>query len=175
MRVLSFIFGPGYELLTRVANSLQSPFLLAVRLYWGWQLVQSGWGKLHNLAGVTEFFTSLGLPAPHFTAIVISNLELFGGALLALGLGSRLIGLVLTGNMVMAYVTADREALLSIFSDPGKFYNADPFTFLMASLLVLVFGAGYLSVDRVLQAIRNSKLPAHDAETTDQRAIASVS
>jgi len=28
---------------------LQSPFLLLVRLYWGWQLIQSGWGKLHNL------------------------------------------------------------------------------------------------------------------------------
>ena len=175
MKVLSSILGRGYEFLTRVTNSLQSPFLLAVRLYWGWQLMQSGWGKLHNLASVTEFFTSLGLPAPLFTAIAISNLELFGGALLALGIGSRLIGLVLTGNMFMAYVTADREALLSVFSDPGKFYNADPFTFLMASLLVLVFGAGYFSVDRVLQTIRSSKLPAHDSETVGQRATATAS
>ena len=79
--------------------------------------MQSGWGKLNNLSGVTEFFTSLGLPAPHFTAIAISNLELFGGAFFALGLGSRLIALVLSGNMFMAYVTADREALLSVFSD----------------------------------------------------------
>ena len=97
------------------------------------------------------------------------------GALLALGLGSRLIGLVLTGTMFMAYVTADREALLSIFSDPGKFYNADPFSFLMASLLVLVFGAGYFSVDRILQAICRSKLPAHDSETASQQAIAAAS
>src|SRR5215472_3566876 len=162
MKVLSSILGRGYEFLTRVANSLQSSFLLAIRLYWGWQLMQSGWGKLHNIAGVTEFFTSLGLPAPHFTAIAISNLELFGGALLALGLGSRLIGLVLTGNMVMAYVTADREALLSIFSDPGKFYNADPFTFLMASFLVFIFGPGFFSVDRILQAIHDSNQPAHN-------------
>ena len=66
----------AYLLLMRAANSLRSPFLLAVRLYWGWQLMQSGWGKLHNIAGVTEFFTSLGLPLPHFTAIAISNLEL---------------------------------------------------------------------------------------------------
>src|SRR3974377_590196 len=150
MKVLSSIFGRGYELLTRVANSLQSPFLLAVRLYWGWQLLESGWGKLHNLVGVTEFFISLGLPAPHFTAIAISNLELFGGALLALGLGSRIIGLVLSVNMMMAYITADREALMSVFSDPGKFYNADPFTFLMASLLVFIFGAGAFSVDYLI-------------------------
>ena len=171
MSVQWSIFGRGHEFLRRAAGSLQSTFLLAVRLYWGWQFMQSGWGKLHNLPGVTDFFTSLGLPAPHFTAIAISNLELFGGALLALGLGSRLIGLVLTGNMFVAYVTADRAALLSIFSDPGKFYNADPFTFLLASLLVLVFGPGFFSVDRLLQAIRDSKQPARDGETARQRAI----
>src|SRR6516162_3721213 len=142
----------GYDLYVKAADSLKSPFLLAIRLYWGWQLMQSGWGKLHNIAGVTEFFASLGLPAPHFTAIAISNLELFGGALLALGLGSRLIGLVLSVNMMMAYITADREALPSLFSDPGKFYNADPFTFLMASLMVFIFGAGFFSLDRIVQS-----------------------
>jgi putative oxidoreductase len=142
----------GYQLYVKAADSLKSPFLLAVRLYWGWQLLQSGWGKMHNIAGVTEFFTSLGLPAPHFTAIAISNLELFGGALLALGLGSRLIGLVLSANMMMAYITADREVLLSFFSDPGKFYNADPFTFLMASLLLFIFGAGLFSVDNLIRS-----------------------
>jgi putative oxidoreductase len=146
------LFTRAHELLTRVTGSLRSPFLLAVRLYWGWQLTLSGWGKLHHLSNVTTFFASLGLPAPHLTAIAISNLELFGGILLALGLGSHVIGLVLTGNMIMAYITADREALLSIFSDPGKFYNADPFTFLMASLLVMIFGAGSFSVDCFLQA-----------------------
>jgi len=168
----SNIYVRGYELLTRAAESLQSPFLLAVRLYWGWQLMQNGWGKLHNLSGVTEFFTSLGLPAPHFTAIAISSLELFGGALLALGLGSRLIALVLTGNMFMAYVTADREALLSVFSDPGKFYNADPFTFLLASLLVLIFGAGYFSADRVIQGIREVRQSRSDSRTSPQPAAA---
>lgn len=141
----------SYHLYVKAADSLKSPFLLAIRLYWGWQLMQSGWGKLHHIAGVTEFFTSLGLPAPHFTSIAIANLELFGGALLALGLGSRVIGLLLTVNMVVAYITADREALISVFSDPGKFYNADPFTFLMASLLVLIFGAGFFSLDRIVQ------------------------
>ena len=35
-----------YRLLIRLANSLQSPFLLAVRLYWGWLFAQDGWGSL---------------------------------------------------------------------------------------------------------------------------------
>jgi putative oxidoreductase len=47
----------------------------------------------------------------------------------------------------VAYWTADHDALVSIFSNPGKFYVADPYTFLFASLLVLIFGAGVLSLD----------------------------
>jgi len=164
-------FSRGYQLYTSAADTLKSPFLLAIRLYWGWQLMQSGWGKLHNIAGVTEFFSSLGLPAPHFTAIAISNLELFGGALLALGLGSRIIGLVLSVNMMMAYITADREALMSVFSDPGKFYNADPFTFLMASLLVFIFGAGFFSLDRIVQS-RVSRLATVASSNVTAKPIA---
>jgi putative oxidoreductase len=134
----------------KLANSLQSPFLLLVRLYWGWQFMTTGWGKLHNLPRVTEFFSSLGLPAPAFTAQAIATLEFLGGILLIVGLANRVIGLLLSGNMLVAYLVSDREALKSIFSDPGKFYNADPFTFLMASLIVLIFGAGYFSLDYAL-------------------------
>ena len=90
-----------------LVNHMQSPLLLFVRMYWGWQLAQSGWGKLHNLPNVTDFFMSLNLPYPAQTAIFISCVEFFGGILLALGLLSRMTALVLTINMVVAYVTAD--------------------------------------------------------------------
>jgi putative oxidoreductase len=134
----------------KLVSYAQTPFLLFVRLYWGWQLVESGWGKLHNLDKVTEFFTSLGLPMPGATAMFISSLEFFGGILLALGLFSRVISLMLTVNLITAYITADREALFSIFSDPDKFMAAAPFTFLFASLLVLIFGPGKIAVDTLL-------------------------
>jgi putative oxidoreductase len=48
------------------------------------------------------------------------------------------------------YLTADREALTSIFSDPGKFYVADPYTFWFASLMVLIFGACVFAVDTLV-------------------------
>jgi len=131
-------------------SRLQSPFLLAVRLYWGWQFAQTGWGKMHNIAKITAFFTSLNIPFPGLNAHFIAGLEFFGGILLILGLGTRLVGFLLAANMLVAYWTADREALASIFSDPGKFYVADPYTFLFASLIVLIFGAGFLSLDNVL-------------------------
>jgi putative oxidoreductase len=129
----------------------QTPFLLFVRLYWGWQLVESGWGKLHNLDKVTEYFTSLGLPMPGPTAGFISSLEFFGGILLAVGLFSRVISLMLTVNLITAYITADREALRSIFSDPDKFAAAAEFTFLFASLVILLFGPGKIAVDTLLR------------------------
>src|ERR1700722_16276801 len=128
----------------------QSPFLLFVRLYWGYQLIQSGWGKLHHLDKVTEFFTSLNLPMPAPTAVAISCLEFFGGIFLAIGLLSRLTSLALTINLIVAYITADREALFSIFSDPDKFYAAAPYTFLVASVIVLLFGPGKFAVDTLL-------------------------
>ncbi len=131
-------------------NYGQSPLLLAVRLYWGWQFAQTGWGKLHRIAQVTDFFTSLGLPQPHLTAIFVSLVEFVGGILLALGLGSRIIGLVLFLNMSVAYWTADREALGQILSDPGKFYAADPYTFWFAALMVLIFGPGQWALDSLI-------------------------
>ena len=139
-----------YQSFVSIASYAQSPFLLLVRLYWGWQFAQTGWGKLHNLPQVTEFFTSLNLPFPAFTAGFVAWVELVGGILLVLGLLSRFTGLVLSINMVIAYWTADREALKSIFSDPGKFYVADPYTFLFASLIILIFGAGLFSLDKLV-------------------------
>ena len=129
---------------------LQSPFLFVVRLYWGWQFAQTGWGKLHNLAKITDYFTSLNIPFPAANAHFIAGLEFFGGLLLILGLGTRLVGLLLAANMMVAYWKADHDALVSVLSDPGKFYIADPYTFLFASLLVLIFGAGLLSFDALI-------------------------
>jgi putative oxidoreductase len=139
-----------YRLLITAASSLQSPFLLAVRLYWGWQFHTTGMGKLHDLGKVTDFFTSLGIPAPGPTAVFIATLEFVGGLLLILGLGSRLVALLMTGNMLVAFFATDREALFSIFSDPDKLYAATPYTFLFASLIILFFGPGKLSIDALL-------------------------
>ena len=153
-----------YGSLVSAANSLQSPFLLLVRLYWGWQFIETGWGKVNNIDKVTAFFTTLGIPAPGLNAHFIAGLELIGGILLALGLASRIIGLMLTVNMLVAYIAGDREALFSVIADPDKFYAAAPYTFLIASLIVLIFGAGKISVDywiaaRNRAAVRSTEAP----------------
>jgi putative oxidoreductase len=146
-----------YTLVAKAASYLQSPLLLAVRLYWGWQFAQTGWGKLQHIGKIAEFFASLNIPYPAFNAHFVSGLEFLGGILLAIGLGCRLVGLLLAGNMLVAYWTADHDAFVSFFSDPGKFYVADPYTFLFASLLVSIFGAGLFSVDTLLKKVFEGK------------------
>jgi putative oxidoreductase len=157
------MFAKAHGSIHSLSPYVQSLFLLFVRLYWGWQFMQTGWGKLHNLDQVTQFFTSLGIPAPGPTALFVASAECFGGALLILGLASRLTGLVLTVNMFVAYLTADREALLSFFSNPGKFYAADPYTFLFAALLILIFGPGWIALDTWIAHKYLDPSPARDS------------
>lgn len=150
------MIGNLHRLLVTIASSLQSPFLLLVRLYWGWQFTQTGWGKLHGIDKVIGFFTSLDIPAPALTAHFIACLEFAGGILLILGLATRLIALPLTINMIVAFITADHDALRSVFTDPDKFYAAAPYTFLFASVLILIFGPGMFSVDAAIARAKHS-------------------
>ena len=56
-------------------------------------------------------------------------------------------------------ITADRAALFSIFSDPGKFYASDAYTFLFASVLILIFGPGKISVDYAIGYLWRRRAP----------------
>lgn len=136
--------------LDTTADFLQSPLLLGIRLYWGWQFAQTGWGKLGHLDRTAGYFESLDIPLPKINAIMAGGTECVGGVLLALGLFARPASVPLIFTMLVAYWTADREALNAIGSDPDKFVTAAPFLFLLASLIVLVFGPGKLSLDALL-------------------------
>jgi putative oxidoreductase len=139
-------------------NYLQTPLLFAIRIFWGWQFAQTGWGKLHRIPQVTEFFASLNLPYPHFTAIFCASVEFFGGILFALGLGTRVVSLMLFVNMTTAYWTADREAFFTLFSsDPDKFLKADPYTFWFAALIILIFGPGAWALDTLVSRMGRNR------------------
>jgi putative oxidoreductase len=133
-----------------VADYLRSPLLLVIRLYWGWQFFVAGKGKLMNLDRTTGFFESLSIPAPRVNAAMAGSVECFGGLLLLLGLGSRIVTIPLIFTMGVAYWTADREALLGVFDKPDAFFAAAPFLFLYAAVIVLAFGPGAFSADALL-------------------------
>lgn len=138
-------------------NTLQSPLLLAIRLYWGWQFAQDGWGKLTHLNRVAEFFASLNLPAPYGTAVLVGLVEFAGGILFACGIASRLVSLVLFVNMTVAYLSVpdDRVNFSHILSNPSDFYGATPYTYWFAALLILIMGPGRFAIDTLI-AIRLS-------------------
>jgi putative oxidoreductase len=148
----------AYRLLIAIASSFQSLLLLAIRLYWGWQFFLDGKGKLLNLQKVTDYFGhDLHIPFPYFNAALASVTECIGGLLLLAGLGSRLVALPLIFTMVIAYLTAEKEALKQIFSNPDKFVSADPFLYLFASVIILVFGPGIFSFDWILSKRQRPK------------------
>lgn len=136
-------------------NWLQSPLLLAIRLYWGWQFATDGWGKLTNLSRVAEFFGSLGLPAPTLTALFVALVEFLGGILFAAGIASRLVSLILLVNMTMAFLSVpdDRTNFFHILSKPEDFYGASPYTYWFAALLILILGPGWFALDTLLTRV----------------------
>lgn len=146
-----------YRLWVSVISKLQSPFLLIIRLYWGWQFFLTGKGKLMNLDRTAGFFASLNIPMPKLNAILAGSTECFGGLLLLLGLGSRIFTIPLIFTMIIAYVTADPEKIKGIFSNPDAFVTANPFLFMLAAIIVLIFGPGIFSLDAVIARVRGQK------------------
>jgi putative oxidoreductase len=145
-----------YELLVWTGNKLQSPLLLLIRLCWGIQFCQTGFGKLQHIEKVTGFFSSLGIPFPMANAYLVGCTEMIGGFLLTIGLASRLASLPLIATLLVAYATSEQPALQKLFSftDINPFLTADPFLFLFACVIILAFGPGFFSLDRYLQPSR---------------------
>jgi putative oxidoreductase len=136
----------AYRGFASLLNRLQSPLLLAIRLYWGWQFAQDGWGKLTHLDKVTQFFASLNLAcARHHRSAGRAGRIRRRHTCFACGLASRLtVSLVLFVNMTMAYLSVpdDRSTSSHIFSKPDDFYGASPYTYWFAALLILILGPG---------------------------------
>lgn len=116
---------------------------LLIRLCLGVLFAQSGWGKLHNLSGTTEFFASLGIPAPGVQALFVSLVELLGGLALIVGLGTRLAALFLGGTMVVAIATAQWSEIEGVTS----FLTLDETVYGAALVWLVVAGAGKASLD----------------------------
>jgi len=139
------------------------PPLLA-RITLGVLFVSTGWGKLHNLDKVTAFFGELGIPAPGLNAHVVSFVELAGGALLVVGLASRLAALPLVVSMLVAIVTAQRDQIHAL---PDLFGLVE-WTYFALLVWVATAGPGPISLDHLLgrrvtldhQAPLGSDLPA---------------
>ena len=130
-------------LLTRV----QWVPLLLLRLFLGYFFVESGWGKVHNLATFAERFAEWGIPLPHFNAVLSAYTELVGGALLLLGLGARLVALPLAINMAVATISVKLAKVATL----NDFVELDEPLYGLVFLLFVFTGAGKASLDALLE------------------------
>jgi len=163
MKFVAFITA-AYGWLLKFASFLPSPLLLLIRLYWGYQFMMSGYGKLKDFGGTVETFRdTFQLPFPEINAALAAGTEFVGGIFLIVGFASRAAAIPLAITMIIAYLTADKEAVqelgnflvnlwtsLKESSTPDKFTSATPFLFLFASVIVLAFGPGAFSIDHLL-------------------------
>jgi putative oxidoreductase len=109
----------------------------------GLLFVSTGWGKVHSLDKVTKFFVTLGIPAPGLNAVVVAYSELVCGALLVLGLCTRLATVPLIVSMVVAILTAKLGDIHGVFD----LVAADEFTYLCVLLMLALIGPGKVSLD----------------------------
>jgi putative oxidoreductase len=146
----------------QVVDFLQPVFLLIIRAYFGYRFLMTGLGKFQNFDRTVGFFSSLGLPMPEVSAALAAGTELVGGLLLILGLFTKLAALPLTFTMLVAYFTAHQKSLQVFFLGAKfdgnacsvNFFAQSPFPFLFTCLVLMFFGAGKFSLDRLLS---NSK------------------
>jgi putative oxidoreductase len=141
-------------------KKLYSLYLLLLRLYWGWQLVLIGVGKLMNLDFVASFFARVGIFWPHFFAPVVATFELLGGITMLLGLGVRITMIPIIIILITALGTAHQAASSELFTDPAVLVTQLPVTFLLTALALLVSGAGKYSLDHFIAR----KLKAHHSK-----------
>jgi putative oxidoreductase len=121
------------------------------RLTVGLVFIGTGWGKLHTLPDVTEYFASLHIPAPGFNAALAASTEFFGGILVLVGLGTRLASLPLGFTMAVAILTAKRADISGVTTLVGF----EEWSYLVFFIWLAVAGAGPLSLDRLVARSRD--------------------
>jgi putative oxidoreductase len=130
----------------RIANHFLWAGPLLARLSVGYVFMLTGWGKLQNLDRVTEYFTSLGIPAPHILTPFVSGMECFGGLFLMLGILTRISAGGLAVTMIVAIASAKWAEVDSLHTLLGF----EETLFLVIFTWLAICGASKASLDYVL-------------------------
>ena len=121
--------------------------LTVLRLILGATFIAHGAQKLFvmGLPAISGGFAQMGIPMPGFFGPFVSLVEFFGGIAIVLGLLTRLTGLALAVNMIVA--------MLAVHLKNG-FFNPNGVEFPLAlfgmSVALMTMGAGAFSIDAVL-------------------------
>jgi putative oxidoreductase len=119
-----------------------------LRVLVGITFLLHGLPKLQGLAGFTGFLTSLGVPAPGVFAFLVTALEVGGGLLLILGLGTRWVSLLFAIQMLVTTLLVKLPNAGFIAPQGGGSGAELDLLLLAAALILLTQGSGLLSIER---------------------------
>ena len=131
--------------LAQLERSQWIPQLLT-RLFVGYFFFETGWSKIHNLDAMAERFAGWGIPFPAFNAALSGYTELIGGALILVGLFTRLAAIPLFINMAVAILTVKMKAVTGL----DEFVELDEPLYALAFLWLFFSGPGRVSLDHLL-------------------------
>ena len=154
---MNFIVNLLIRLPARIASWFAWAGPLIMRLVVGYVFMLTGWGKLNNLPQMIQNFTEWGIPFPRILTPFVSGVECFGGAMLILGLFTRIPAAMLAVVMIVAIKSAkwgDVDSLETLL-------GFEEVTYFAAFLWLAIAGPGAASLDRLLV-----NAAGHRAEST---------
>ena len=141
---------------TRTAPKVADTVLLVARLVLAWIFVYHGarrlfgWFDGPGLHASADYFANVaGLKPGTFFALMGGIIEFFGGIALALGFLARIAAAGIVVDMVMAIVTVTWANGINATGDKGG-YELN-LALATLALVIVGFGAGRLSLDRLLE------------------------
>ncbi|MGJ0389765.1 DoxX family protein [Microbacterium sp. CGR1] len=130
---------------TTAPSAATSLGLLVLRVVVGAVFAAHGAQKIfeYTIPGTIGSFAGMGVPLPEIAAPVVAFIELIGGILLALGLFTRPVGILLAADMVVA--------LFAVHLPAGLWVGEGGYEFVavlgVAALALAFTGAGRFSLD----------------------------
>jgi len=132
---------------------------LLIRLMVGWVFLSEGIQKfLFPGALGAGRFVKIGIPAPHFFAPFVGVVEIVCGALLIVGLFSRVAAIPLLIDITVAIATTKIPLLAKSGFWAAMHEARTDYCMWLGSLFILIVGAGSLSLDA---------RPSHRAKSLD--------
>ena len=119
---------------------------LVMRLGFGYFWLETGIAKVQHVDGFAERFAAWGIPFPLLSATVSAWTDLIGGALLMLGLFTRLVSLPMLINMVVALALVVSRDISGL----DEYVESSELTYILILFWLLMAGPGKISLDTLL-------------------------
>ncbi|HXH82855.1 MAG TPA: DoxX family protein [Candidatus Tectomicrobia bacterium] len=145
MSVLEAALTRARPVVAWLSESTWIPALL-VRLVVGYFFFETGWAKAGDLDAMVERFVGWGIPFPALSVGLSVYTELIGGALLMLGLATRLVAIPLFINMAVALGVVAMRNVETL----EEFVEEDEPLYMLFFLWLFFAGPGRISLDHLI-------------------------